>query len=144
MDIDLKRHKFVDVQTIYHKKEPRTLSAAYKFYCGEELNNAHSADADTRATYEVLKAQLERYPDLENNIDYLSEFSMQEKFVDFAGRIIYDKNNVEIFNFGKYKGQAVVDVFRRDPSYYSWIMEGDFSLYLKKVVTQIRVGIKTK
>ena len=144
VDIDLKRHKFVDVQTIYHKKEPRTLSAAYKFYCGEELNNAHSADADTRATYEVLKAQLERYPDLENSIDYLSEFSTQERFVDFAGRIIYDKNNVEIFNFGKYKGQAVADVFRRDPNYYSWIMEGDFSLYLKKVVTQIRVGIKTK
>jgi DNA polymerase-3 subunit epsilon len=108
------------------------------------LENAHSADADTRATYEVLKAQLERYPDLENSVDYLSEFSTQEKFVDFAGRIIYDKNNVEIFNFGKYKGQAVADVFRRDPSYYSWIMEGDFSLYLKKVVTQIRVGIKTK
>ncbi|MBO5710354.1 MAG: 3'-5' exonuclease [Rikenellaceae bacterium] len=144
VDIDLKRHKFVDVQTIFHKKEPRTLSAAYKFYCDSELENAHSADADTRATYEVLKAQLERYPDLENSVDYLSEFSTQVKFVYFAGRIIYYKNNVEIFNFGKYKGQAVADVFRRDPSYYSWIMEGDFSLYLKKVVTQIRVGIKTK
>ena len=144
VDVDFKNRKFIDVQNIFHKMEQRTLVAAYKFYCDKDLTDAHSAEADTRATYEVLKAQLERYPDLENSIDYLSEFSTQEKFVDFAGRIIYDKNNVEIFNFGKYKGQAVADVFRKDPSYYSWIMDGDFSLYLKKVVTQIRVGIKTK
>jgi DNA polymerase-3 subunit epsilon len=143
IDIDLKKRKFVDVQTIFHKKEPRTLSAAYKFYCNEDLTNAHSADADTRATYEVLKAQLDRYPDLSNDINALSEFSTQERFVDFSGRIIYDKNDVEVFNFGKYKGQSVAEVFKKDPSYYSWIMDGDFTLYLKKIVTQIRINLNT-
>jgi DNA polymerase-3 subunit epsilon len=107
------------------------------------LTNAHSADADTRATYEVLKAQLDRYPDLSNDINALSEFSTQERFVDFSGRIIYDKNDVEVFNFGKYKGQSVAEVFKKDPSYYSWIMDGDFTLYLKKIVTQIRINLNT-
>ena len=111
IDIDLAKRKFIDVQVIYHKLEQRTLSAAYKFYCGKNLEDAHSAEADTRATYEVLKAQLDKYPDaLTNDINFLSEYSSYSKNVDFAGRIIYDNNGVEIFNFGKYKGYPVSEV----------------------------------
>ena len=140
VDIDLTRHKFVDVQVIFHKMEQRTLSAAVKFYCGKELEGAHSADADTRATYEVLQAQLDRYPEeLHNDIAWLSEFSSHARNVDFAGRIVYDEKGVEVFNFGKYKGMPVVDVLRRDPGYYSWIMQGDFSLNTKQVLTRIKL-----
>lgn len=139
VDIDLARHKFVDVQVIYHKMEQRTLSAAYKFYCGKNLEDAHSAAADTYATYEVLKSQLDFYPELQNNVQYLSEFSSFSRNVDFAGRMIYDDNGVEIFNFGKYKGMSVVEVLRRDPSYYSWIQNNDFTLNTKAVLTKIRL-----
>ena len=107
VNIDMTKRKFIDVQTIFHKMEQRTLVAAYKFYCGKNLEDAHSADADTRATYEVLKAQLDRYPSLQNDVDFLSEFSTQNKNVDFAGRIIYNDKNVEVFNFGKHKGCPV-------------------------------------
>ena len=112
VNIDMTKRKFIDVQTIFHKMEQRTLVAAYKFYCGKNLEDAHSADADTRATYEVLKAQLDRYPSLQNDVDFLSEFSTQNKNVDFAGRIIYNDKNVEVFNFGKHKGCPVEEVFR--------------------------------
>ena len=140
VDIDLMKHKFVDVQVIYHKLEQRTLSAAYKFYCEKNLEDAHTAEADTRATYEVLKAQLDRYPDvLENDIKFLSEYSSFSKNVDFAGRIVYDDNGVEVFNFGKYKGIPVVEVLQRDPGYYSWILNGDFTLNTKNVLTKIRL-----
>ncbi|MBQ8521655.1 MAG: ribonuclease H-like domain-containing protein [Bacteroides sp.] len=140
VDIDLMKRKFVDVQVIYHKLEQRTLSAAYKFYCGKNLEDAHTAEADTRATYEVLKAQLDHYPDeLQNDIKFLSEYSSFTKNVDFAGRIVYDDNGVEIFNFGKYKGMSVVEVLRRDPGYYSWILNGDFTLNTKNVLTKIRL-----
>lgn len=140
VDIDLMKHKFVDVQVIYHKLEQRTLSAAYKFYCEKNLEDAHTAEADTRATYEVLKAQLDRYPDvLENDIKFLSEYSSFSKNVDFAGRIVYDDNGVEVFNFGKYKGISVVEVLRRDPGYYGWILNGDFTLNTKNVLTKIRL-----
>ncbi len=140
VDVDLMKHKFVDVQVIYHKLEQRTLSAAYKFYCEKNLEDAHTAEADTRATYEVLKAQLDRYPDvLENDIKFLSEYSSFSKNVDFAGRIVYDDNGIEVFNFGKYKGIPVVEVLQRDPGYYSWILNGDFTLNTKNVLTKIRL-----
>ena len=139
VDIDLMKHKFVDVQVVFHKMEARTLSAAYKFYCGKELENAHSAEADTLATYEVLQAQLDRYPDLKNDIEFLSEFTAQTKNVDFAGRIVYDEKGEEIFNFGKYKGQKVVDVLNKDSGYYGWIISSDFALHTKKVLTQIKL-----
>lgn len=140
IDIDLTRRKFIDVQVIYHKLEQRTLSAAYKFYCGKNLEDAHTAEADTRATYEVLKAQLDRYPDvLENDINFLSEYSSYNKNVDFAGRIVYDDKGVEVFNFGKYKGMPVAEVLQRDPGYYGWVLNGDFTLNTKNVLTKIRL-----
>jgi DNA polymerase-3 subunit epsilon len=113
IDFDLKKRKFIDVKVIFHKMEQRTLSAAYKFYCDKDLENAHSAEADTRATYEVLKSQLERYANLENDVDKLSEFSAQNRCVDFVGRIVLNEKGVETFNFGKYKGVPVEEVFRK-------------------------------
>jgi len=139
VDIDLNRRKFVDVQTIFHKMEQRTLAAAYKFYCEKELEQAHSAEADTQATYEVLKAQLERYPMLQNDVKFLSEFSSFNNNVDFAGRMIYNDKREEVINFGKYKGRLVTDVLKVDPGYYSWIMDGDFALNTKKMLTEIRL-----
>jgi DNA polymerase III subunit epsilon len=139
VDFDMQKRKFVDVQVIFHKMEQRTLVAAYQFYCNKNLENAHSAEADTLATYEVLLSQLDKYPGLENNVDFLSQFSAQSKSVDFMGRIILDENNVEIFNFGKFKGKPVAEVFRKEPSYYSWMMNGDFPLYTKKVITAIKI-----
>jgi DNA polymerase-3 subunit epsilon len=140
VDIDLMKRKFVDVQVIYHKLEQRTLSAAYKFYCDKNLEDAHTAEADTRATYEVLKAQLDRYADvLENDINFLSNYSCYSRNVDFAGRIVYNDQDVEVFNFGKYKGVSVKEVLQKDPGYYSWIMQGDFTLNTKNVLTKIRL-----
>ena len=143
VDIDLSRLRAIDVQVLYHKREPRTLSAAYKFYCGENLEDAHSALADTRATYHVLKAQLDHYDDMPNDIEALSKESSFTNNVDFAGRIVYDENGREVFNFGKYKGMPVDAVLDRDPSYYAWMMNGDFSLNTKQVLTRIKLrGIK--
>ena len=139
VEIDLRKRKFIDVQVIFHKMEQRTLSAAYKFFCDKDLEDAHSAEADTKATYEILKAQLDRYPDLENSVDFLDRFSRQNDFVDFAGRIIYDDKGVEVFNFGKHKGRSVVEVLENESSYYSWMMNGDFSLDTKRVLTQIKM-----
>lgn len=140
VDIDLKKRKFVDVQTIFHKMEQRTLVAAYKFYCNKELDGAHSAEADTLATYEVLMAQLDRYPDdLKNDIDYLADYSSRSQTVDYAGRILYDEKGVEVFGFGKHKGRSVAEVFREEPSYYAWMMNGDFPKYTQKVITEIRL-----
>lgn len=144
IDVDFKRRRFIDVQNIFHKKEQRTLVAAYKFYCDRDLNDAHSAEADTRATYEVLKAQLERYPDLVNDVDALADFSARGEVVDYAGRIVYDDKGKEVFGFGKYKGRSVEEIFRIEPSYYDWMMKGDFPLYTKKVITEIRLRSKTK
>ena len=137
VDVDFKRRRFIDVQNIFHKMEQRTLVAAYKFYCDKDLEAAHSAEADTRATYEVLKAQLDRYPDLQNDVAALADFSERGQSADYAGRIGYDDKGEEIFNFGKYKGRKVSDVFRDEPSYYAWMMNGDFPLYTKKVITEI-------
>jgi DNA polymerase III subunit epsilon len=139
IDFNFHKRKYVDVQVIFHKKEQRTLAAAYLFYCNRELENAHSSKADTEATYEVLKAQLNRYNDLENNVEKLADFSSYNNMVDFAGRIIYDENGTEIFNFGKHKGKPVELVFREEPSYYSWMMNGDFPLYTKKILTEIKL-----
>lgn len=140
VDIDLKRRKFVDVQVIFMKMEPRTLAAAYKFFLKKELTDAHSAEADTQATYEVLQAQLDHYPNLQNDIGKLAEFSAHNRNVDFAGRIIYNQEDVEVFNFGKYKGQPVKEILDKDPGYYGWMMNGDFPLYTKKVLTSIKLA----
>ena len=140
VDIDLKRRKFVDVQVIFMKMEPRTLAAASKFFLGKELDDAHSAEADTRATYEVLQAQLDRYPNLENDIGKLADFSAHNRNVDFAGRIVYNDEDIEVFNFGKHKGKPVTEVLARDPGYYGWMMNGDFPLYTKKVLTSIKLN----
>lgn len=137
VNIDFSNCRFVDVQTIYHKMEQRTLSAAYRFYCDKNLEDAHSAQADTRATYEVLLAQLERYDTLQNDINFLSQFSTHTRNVDFAGRIVYNDKDVPVFNFGKYKGMPVAEVLLRDSGYYSWMMQGDFPLNTKNVITNI-------
>lgn len=142
VDVDLSKHKFIDVQVIFHKMEQRTLSAAYKFYCDKNLEDAHTAEGDTRATYEVLQAQLDRYSELQNDINFLSDYSSFNKNVDFAGRMIYDDEGHEVFNFGKYKGKLVVDVLRKDPGYYSWILNSDFTLNTKAMLTKIRLREK--
>lgn len=140
IDFDITKCRLIDVQNIYHKLEQRTLSAAYKFYCGKNLEDAHSAQADTRATYEVLKAQLDKYPDkLKNDVQFLSSFSKMNDNVDFAGRIIYNDKHIPVFNFGKYKGQSVEDVLARDPGYYGWMMQGDFPQNTKQVLTKLRL-----
>jgi DNA polymerase-3 subunit epsilon len=139
VDFDIRKRKFIDVQVIFHKMEQRTLAAAYQFYCQKVLEDAHSAEADTRATYEILKAQLDRYEQLQNDVDYLSEFSAQNRSVDLAGRIIYNDKDIEVFNFGKYKGEPVEEVLKKDPGYFGWIMNGDFPLYTKKVLTNIKL-----
>ena len=142
INFDVSKRKFIDIQTIFHKMEQRTLVAAYKFYCGKNLEEAHSANADTRATYEVLKAQLDRYGNLENDVDFLSKFSSQNRNVDLAGRIILNADDKEIFNFGKYKGQLVTEVLRRDPGYFSWILQGDFPQNTKNVLINIKLRMK--
>ena len=142
VDVDLNRRKFIDVQTIFHKMEQRNLTAAYKFYCNKDLTNAHSAEADTMATYEVLLAQLDRYEDLPADIDGLSSYSSQNRNVDFVGRLIYDDKKREIINFGKYKGRVAEEVLAQDPGYYSWIMQGDFTKNTKDCFTRIRLRLK--
>ena len=139
VDFDMKNRVSVDVQTIFHKMEERTLSAAFKFYCGQSLENAHSAEADTMATYEILKAQLERYPELENDMKSLSEFTTRKKSVDFAGFIALNDKGQEIFTFGKHKGALVEKVLEEEPGYFGWIQNADFPLYTKKVLTAIKL-----
>jgi DNA polymerase-3 subunit epsilon len=139
LDFDLKKVNAVDVQTIFHKKEKRTLEAAYKFYCDKDLTDAHSAEADTNATYEVLKSQLDRYPDLENDTKWLSEYSAHKKFADLAGFIHVNKKGEEVFGFGKFKGKKVDDVLDKEPGYFGWIQNSDFPLYTKKVLTAIKL-----
>jgi DNA polymerase-3 subunit epsilon len=140
IDFDMKNTVSVDVQTIFHKMEKRTLGAAYKFYCDKDLTDAHSAEADTNATYEVLLSQLDRYPELENNIKKLAEFSSHKRTVDFAGFIIFDEEDEEIFSFGKHKGKKVHAVLEDEPGYFSWILNADFPLYTKKILTQIKLS----
>ena len=139
VDFDMKKLRFIDVQVIFHKMEQRTLSAAYKFYCDKNLDNAHSAEADTKATFEILKAQIDRYTDLNNDMEELSSFSSHNKNADFAGRIVYNDKDEEVFNFGKYKGQTVESVLEKDQGYFSWMLNSDFPLYTKKVLTAIKL-----
>ena len=139
VDFDLGNRVSVDVQTIFHKMEQRTLSAAYKFYCGKDLIDAHTASADTNATYEILKAQLDRYDSLENNIKKLSEFTYRKQIADFAGFIGYNDKGEEIFTFGKHKGKRVEDIFDEEPGYFGWLLGADFPLYTKKILTAIKL-----
>lgn len=140
VDFDMRKRKFVDVQTIFHKMEQRTLSAAYRFYCDKSLEDAHSAAADTMATYEVLKSQLERYEgQIENNIEFLSKFSTQNNNADFAGFIVIDADGVEVFNFGKHKGISVEKILKEQPGYFAWMLNGEFPLYTKKILTEIKL-----
>jgi DNA polymerase III subunit epsilon len=155
LDFDLEGRRLIDVQNIFHFMEPRNLSAAYKFYCNKPLEKAHSAEADTIATYEIFKAQLHKYEGVQiedakgklyqpvvNDVVKLSELSARTKNVDLAGRVVYNEAGVEVFSFGKHKDKPVVEVFAKEPSYYSWIMNGDFPLYTKKVVTRLRLKMK--
>jgi len=142
IDFDVSKRNLIDVQNIFHKMERRTLSAAYKFYCGKELKDAHSAEADTTATYEILEAQIGMYDDLNGDVKFLGEFSQMTKNVDLLGRIVYNSKGVEVFNFGKHKGKPVVEILEKEPGYYSWMMNGDFPLYTKKVLTAIRLKSK--
>ncbi|MCF8716210.1 3'-5' exonuclease [Joostella atrarenae] len=139
IDFDMGSRVSVDVQTIFHKMEQRTLSAAYKFYCGKSLEDAHTAEADTNATYEVLKSQLDRYEELENNMKSLSEFTTRKHTADFAGFIIYNEDGEEAFSFGKHKGKRVEDVMEQEPGYFGWLLNADFPLYTKKVLTAIKL-----
>lgn len=139
IDFDLKKAMAVDVQTIFHKMEKRTLEAAYMFYCDKTLIDAHSAEADAMATYEVLKAQLGRYEELENDVTFLSQFSKHKDFADFAGYISYNKKREEVFSFGKHKGKRVVDVLQNEPGYFGWLLNADFPRYTKRVLTRIRL-----
>lgn len=139
VDFEMGNRVSVDIQTIFHKKEERTLSAAYRFYCNETLENAHSAAADTNATYEILKAQLDRYEDLENDMKSLAEYTTRKRSVDFAGFIALNEEGEEMFAFGKHKGVLVADVLEREPGYYGWIQNADFPLYTKKVLTAIKL-----
>ncbi len=139
VDFDFRRPRYIDVQTIFHKMEQRTLAAAYRFYCDADLEGAHSANADTRATYEVLMAQLDRYSDLPNDIDALAEYSSQNRNVDLMGRLVYDDKRREVINFGKYKGQLAEDVLRRDPGYFSWVQQGEFPSDTKRCFLAIKL-----
>ena len=155
VDFDLEGRKLVDVQNIFHFMEPRNLSAAYKFYCSKSLENAHSAEADVTATYEIFKAQLEKYEGvmlqdhqgnnyqpIVNDVSKLTDLNTKSKNADLAGRIVYNEKGEEVFSFGKHKDKSVVEVFTKEPSYYNWMMNGDFPLYTKKVITKIRLRMK--
>ncbi|MDG2280437.1 MAG: exonuclease domain-containing protein [Flavicella sp.] len=145
IDFDMNNRVAIDVQVIFHKKEQRTLSAGYKFYCDKELENAHSAEADTLDTYEILLAQIEKYEDIGTDVKSLSEYSSHQKRADFAGFLMFDEEDNETFSFGKYKGRKVTDVFEENPGYYAWIQNADFPLYTKKVLTQIKLrSLNTK
>jgi len=144
INFDMQDRKAIDVQVIFHKKEQRTLGAGYAFYCGKDLENAHSAEADTLATYEILEAQLDKYKDVENDVDFLSEYSSHQKRADFAGFILFNEDNKEIFSFGKYKGKTVEEVLRVNPGYFNWMQNADFPLYTKRVLKSIKENMTVK
>jgi DNA polymerase III subunit epsilon len=137
LEVDLSKRKMVDVQHIFYTMEPRTLSAAYKFFCNKELIDAHSAEADVSATIDVFMAQLDRYQNLGNSVESVLGVIGEEKIVDYARRFGFDDKGVEIFNFGKHKGRAVADVLKAEPQYYDWMMRGDFPLHTKQKLTEI-------
>lgn len=142
VEFDTDNRKFVDAQRIYHQMEQRTLKAAYKFYCNKDLTDAHQAEADTRATLEVLLAQIERYADLKNDIDSLHQFSGMDRNVDLSGRIVMNEKNQAVFNFGKHRFKPVNDVFRAEPGYYQWMMDGDFPLDTKRKLTRLYIEFR--
>lgn len=143
VSFDLDNRKLIDVQTIFHLMEKRNLTAAYRFYCDKKLEDAHSAMADVKATYEVLKSQLDKYPNLKNDISFLSDFTRKNaRFADLNGRIAYNKQGEEVLNFGKFKGKTVVEVFTKEPGYYNWMMKGDFPQYTKMVISRIKKKIQ--
>ncbi len=157
VDFDIKNRHIIDVQNIFMKMEPRTLKGAYRFFCEKELVDAHSAEADIRATYEILKAQLKRYEGVDyegrdgeisqpvvNDMKKLHVFSAHHRNADLNGQIIYDEQNKEVFNFGKHKGRTVEEVFQKEPSYYDWMMKGEFPLFTKKLITAIRLRASGK
>jgi len=139
IDFDFKSTKTIDVQTIFHKMEARTLTAALRFYCNQELTDAHSALADTQATHDVLLSQLERYEELEPNVAFLNDFSRRRKTADFAGFVVYDKAGELCFGFGKHKGKKVTEILEKEPGYFGWVLNADFPRYTKKVLTEIRL-----
>ena len=139
IDWDMSKKYAVDVQNIFHRMEQRTLSAAYKFYCQRDLENAHSAEADVLATYEILEAQIDRYEELQNDISFLADFSNRQKVADYAGFIAFNEDDIEVFTFGKYRGKAVEEVLEKDPGYFGWIQNAEFPLYTKKVLTAIKL-----
>jgi DNA polymerase-3 subunit epsilon len=143
IDFNMNDRKAIDVQVIFHKKEQRTLSAGYQFYCGKELEGAHGAEADTNATYEILLAQLEKYEDIGTTVEALSEFSTHGKRADFAGFVLFNEEDQEIFSFGKYKGRTVEEVFKENPGYNAWMQNADFPLFTKKVLQQIKERMAT-
>lgn len=144
-DFDFSKHKFIDIQVIFHKMEPRTLSAAYQYYCNKKLINSHSAKIDTEATYEILQQQIKKYKNLENNIEFLNNFCLSNnKNVDLIGLIQYNENKEEIFNFGKYKGKSVIEILKKDYKYYQWIQKSDFPYYTKKILRTIKKNFLTK
>ena len=141
-EFDMNNRRTIDVQAIFHKKEERTLSAAYKFYCGKELTCAHNAEADAGATFEILESQLDRYPDLKNDVEYLQKYSSYSHKIDFTGNFVYDDKNILVFNFGKHRGKSVKDIFKAEPQYYDWMMKKNFALHSKKIITEIFDEIK--
>jgi DNA polymerase-3 subunit epsilon len=142
IEFDFQERKMVDVQNVFHKMEQRTLKAAFKFYCGKEIENAHSAAADIEATYEVLEAQLAKYDELENDVDFLSDFSKFQNTADIMGRVVYNEEKQECINFGKHKGTPLEDVFTKEPGYYGWLMNGDFPRSTKKVFSDVMDRVK--
>ena len=145
VEVDFSRCRFIDVQTIFHKMERRTLESAYKFYCKKDLTEAHSAEADTRATLEVLKAQLDRYPeDLQNDVEFLSSFTTQQRNLDLAGRFVYNEKDEVVINFGKHKGTPVAEVLKKEPGYYDWVMKADFSEDTKQHLTRLRFKLASE
>jgi len=141
VSIDFRKRRVIDVQNIFHKMEQRTLIAAYKFYCNKELDNAHSAQADTYATYEVLKSQLDRYPELKNDVGFLSEFSSKTRNLDYAGRFVLNEHDEPLVNFGKHKGKKLKDVLTEEPSYYTWMMGGEFTMDTKRMLTEFKLSM---
>jgi DNA polymerase-3 subunit epsilon len=144
IDFDVENRRFIDAQRIYHTMEPRNLSAAYKFYCNKTIENAHHAEDDTKATLEVLKAQINHYQELQNDMEFLHQFSGQTKNVDLAGRMVFNKEGKEVFNFGKHRNKLVEEVLETDRGYYQWILDGDFSLDTKRRLTQIKLRARFK
>ncbi|MCB9246410.1 MAG: 3'-5' exonuclease [Flavobacteriales bacterium] len=143
VDFDVAKRKFIDAQRIYHIREPRNLAAAYRFYCDRELQDAHSAEADTLATWEIIKAQLEKYEDLTPTVEFLHKYSGQNELLDLAGRIRLNQKGEAVFAFGKHKDKSVIEVFQKEPGYYDWMMQGDFPENTKRVITRLRLQSKT-